>query len=53
VGKMVESPRYNVVSARLDDDEWCQLQDIRGEVSQSDFVRQAVLEKIQKEEVSK
>lgn len=47
-GSVKDQPRYNVVSARLDDDEWCKLHDLRGSEPQSEFVRVAVLERMER-----
>jgi len=49
MGKMIENPRYNVVSARLTDDEKARLNKVRGRMAQSEFARTAVLEKMERE----
>lgn len=45
-----ENPRYNVVSGRLTDEEKARMSSILKGTLQSDFVRQAITEKIEREE---
>jgi hypothetical protein len=47
MARMMENPRYNVVSARLTDEEKKQFVKVCDGVPQSEFVRQIILEKIQ------
>ena len=46
--KLIDNPRYNVVSARLSDEEKQLLDEARGRIAQSDFARTAILEKIER-----
>jgi hypothetical protein len=47
--KVIDNPRYNVVSARLSDAEKQCLETVRGSMPQSDFARAAILEKIERD----
>ena len=49
MGRPKATPRYNVLSCRTNDAEWIEISAAIGRANRSDFVRQAVLEKIRRE----
>jgi hypothetical protein len=49
MGKPKASPRYNVLSCRTNDAEWEEISTAIGRGNRSDFLRQAVLEKIRRD----
>jgi hypothetical protein len=49
VGRMVQYPRYNIVSVRLSDTEMKMLEEARSTITRQAFIHSAVMQRIQKE----
>lgn len=52
MGRMSGQPRYNIVSARLSDEQVKELDRARGEQSRSSFLMNAVLEKVARDQAT-